>query len=209
MAEQFGQQRTVGAVLFTGFELLDLFGPLEAYGVLPEVFKILTVAEKAGAVASNQGPQAIAEFGFDNCPHLDIMLVPGGFGTRREMHNPAMLEFLRLRSSEARLATTVCSGAILYASAGLLNGRRATTNKLFYKELTGYSPGVKWVASARWAQDGKFVTSSGVSAGIDMTLEVIAQEAGREIAEKIAVSMEYEWHSDGNWDPFAKIHGLV
>ena len=209
MAEQSGPQKTVGAVLFKGFELLDVFGPLEAYGLLPGVFRILTVAEKAGPVASNQGPQAIAEFEFSNCPKLDIILVPGGFGTRREMHNPAMLEFLRLRASGARLATAVCSGAILYASAGLLNGRGATTNKLFYKELTGYSPAVKWVASARWVQDGKFITASGVSAGIDMTLEVIAQEAGRETAEKIAVGMEYEWHSDADWDPFAKIHGLV
>lgn len=209
MVEQSGRQRTVGAVLFKGFELLDLFGPLEAYGMLPEVFRIQTVAQKAGPVASNQGPQAIAEFEFSNCPHLDIMLLPGGFGTRSEMHNPAMLEFLRLHASGARLATSVCSGAILYASAGLLDGRRATTNKLFYKELTGYSPAVKWVASARWVQDGKFITSSGVSAGIDMTLEVIAQEAGRETAQKIAVGMEYDWHSDANWDPFARIHGLV
>jgi transcriptional regulator GlxA family with amidase domain len=137
------------------------------------------------------------------------MLVPGGFGTRREMNNPAMLEFVRRRSCQARLATSVCSGSILYASAGLLDGRRATTNKLFYKELTGYSPAVKWVAAARWVLDGKFVTSSGVSAGIDMTLEVIAQMAGRESAKKVAVGMEYQWHTDPNWDPFAKIHGLV
>ncbi|HEY2664777.1 MAG TPA: DJ-1/PfpI family protein [Candidatus Binataceae bacterium] len=209
MTEASEQRRTVGAVLFEGFELLDVFGPLEAYGMLPELFRIVMVAEKAGPVSSNQGPQAVAEVGFTNCPHLDVMLVPGGFGTRREMNNPAMLEFVRRRSCQARLATSVCSGSILYASAGLLDGRRATTNKLFYKELTGYSPAVKWVAAARWVLDGKFVTSSGVSAGIDMTLEVIAQMAGRESAKKVAVGMEYQWHTDPNWDPFAKIHGLV
>jgi transcriptional regulator GlxA family with amidase domain len=209
MAEVTAKQRTVGAILFKGFELLDVFGPLEAYGILPELFRIVTVAEKAGPVASNQGPQAIAEFGFDNCPQLDIVLLPGGFGTRNQMKYAAMIEFVQRRSGEAEVATSVCSGAILYAAAGLLDGKRATTNKLFFKELTGYRPAVKWVSAARWVQDGKFVTSSGVSAGIDMTLEVIAQLAGRETAKRVAVGMEYEWHTDANWDPFAKIHGLV
>jgi transcriptional regulator GlxA family with amidase domain len=209
MTGKTDSRKTVGTVLFEGFELLDVFGPLEAYGVVPEHFKLVTVAEKAGLVASHQGPRVLAEFGCDDCPHLDILLVPGGLGTRRERNNPAMLEFVKQRAVQAQFATSVCSGAILYASAGLLDGKRATTNKLHYKELTGYSPKVEWVAAARWVQDDKFVTSSGVSAGIDMTLDVIAQIAGHEAANKAAVAMEYEWHTDSHWDPFARIHKLI
>jgi transcriptional regulator GlxA family with amidase domain len=209
MTKQADSHKTVGTVLFEGFELLDVFGPLEAYGIVPEHFKLVIVAEKAGLVASHQGPKASAEFGFDDCPHMDILLVPGGMGTRRERSNPSMLEFLKQRAAQAQFATSVCSGAILYAGAGLLDGKRATTNKLHYKELTGYSPKVNWVAAARWVQDGKFITSSGVSAGIDMTLDVIAHIAGRETANKAAIGMEYEWHTDPHWDPFARIHELV
>jgi transcriptional regulator GlxA family with amidase domain len=91
----------------------------------------------------------------------------------------------------------------------LLDGRRATTNKRAFKWVAEQSAKVNWVREARWVEDGKFATSSGVSAGIDMALAVMARLYGAETAEAIAIAMEYEWHRDANWDPFAKIHGLV
>jgi transcriptional regulator GlxA family with amidase domain len=106
--------------------------------------------------------------------------------------------------------SSVCTGAALLARAGLLDGRRATSNKLSFKWVTEQGPAVEWILrQARWVEDGKFATSSGVSAGIDMTLALIAKLAGAESAERIAIRMEYEWHRDPSWDPFAKIHGLV
>ncbi|MGC1676970.1 MAG: DJ-1/PfpI family protein [Candidatus Binataceae bacterium] len=204
-------QPTIAAVLFPGFELLDVFGPLEAFGMLAEAgqCKILTVAETAGAIASRQGPRTIADFSFDDCPALDLFLVPGGQGTRKEITNDRMLGWLRERAQSTALVTSVCTGAALLARAGLLDGRRATTNKFAFKWVVEQGPRVEWVKEARWVEDGKFLTSSGVSAGIDMALAIIAKLWDLATAERIATRMEYEWHRDAGWDPFAKVHGLV
>jgi transcriptional regulator GlxA family with amidase domain len=204
--------RTVGVLLFEGFELLDVFGPLEAWGMHAEISaacEIVTTAEKAGAVKSAQGPRALADYTLADCPLIDVILVPGGIGTRREVNNAAVMEWLRRRAAEAEIVASVCTGAALLARAGLLDGRRATSNKLSFRWVTEQGPDVEWVRQARWVEDGKFATSSGVSAGIDMTLALIARLAGAEVAERIATQMEYEWHRDPSWDPFAKIHGLV
>jgi transcriptional regulator GlxA family with amidase domain len=203
--------RTFGVVLFEGFELLDVFGPLEAWGMLANMgqCKITTVAERSGAVTSAQGPKAIAEFSFSDCPHLDLMLIPGGIGTRNEISNKTLLDWLKVRAEKAEVVTTVCTGTAILAHTGLLDGRRATTNKRAFKWVAEQRAKVNWVREARWVEDGKFATSSGVSAGIDMALAVMARLYGAETAEAIAIAMEYEWHRDASWDPFAKIHGLV
>ena len=202
-------ERTVGVVLFPGFELLDVFGPLEAFGNLPGMFRVVLVAEEAGPVASAQGPRAVADHGFADCPKLDVMLVPGGIGTREEAENPTLLGWLGRRAGEAEVVTSVCTGAALLARAGVLDGRRATTNKAFFQWVADQGPNVEWVREARWVEDGKFATSSGVSAGIDMALAVIARLVGREVSDNVARAMEYEWHTDATWDPFAKAWGLV
>jgi len=201
------QARTIGIVLFEGFELLDVFGPAEAYGMhdLGGAFRLVMVAEKAGPVASAQGPRAVAEYGFADCPHLDIIMVPGGIGTRRETGNQVLLSWLKERAEQAELVTSVCTGAALLARAGLLDGRRATSNKRALEWVMAQGPRVQWVPLARWVEDGKFATSSGVSAGIDMALAIIGKLVGVAAAETIAVAMEYEWHRDADWDPFAKI----
>jgi transcriptional regulator GlxA family with amidase domain len=203
--------KTIGALLFEGFELLDVFGPLQAWGTLASAggWKIATTAASSGSVASAKGPRAVADHSLVDCPKLDVILVPGGIGTRREVNNEALLEWLRRRSSEAEVVTSVCTGAALLARAGLLDGRRATTNKRSFGWVVEQGPAVQWVKQARWVDDGAFVTSSGVSAGIDMTLAVIARLVSNEAAERIAVGMEYDWHRDASWDPFAKVHGLV
>ena len=205
-------QKIVGVLLFEGFELLDVFGPLEAWGMLAEMtrgYTIVTTAERPGPVKSAQGPRALADCALADCPRIDAMLVPGGIGTRRGAGNAALLEWLRRRAAEAEIVTSVCTGSALLARAGLLDGRRATSNKLAFKWVTEQGPAVEWVRQARWVEDGRFVTSSGVSAGIDMTLAMIARLVDAKTAEQVAIRMEYEWHRDPSWDPFAKIHGLA
>jgi transcriptional regulator GlxA family with amidase domain len=204
-----GSRRTLGVLLFPDFELLDVFGPLEAFGQMKELFRILMVAEASGGVASAQGPQAVAEYGFHDCPPLDVILVPGGMGTRREVGNPVLLEWLARRAATAEIVTSVCTGAALLARAGILEGRRATTNKRAFQWVVDQGPGVRWERRARWVDDGNIVTSSGVSAGIDMALHLIARLAGRDAAEKLAVGMEYEWRADAAHDPFAEIWRLI
>jgi transcriptional regulator GlxA family with amidase domain len=202
-------RRTLGVVLFPEFELLDVFGPLEAFGGLPDRFHVVTVAETAGPVTSAQRTRAVADTSFADCPPCDLLLVPGGIGTRREVGNAALLDWLRTRAASAELVLSVCTGAALLARAGLLDGRRATTNKRAFAWVVEQGPRVTWVKVARWVDDGRFVTSSGVSAGIDMSLHVIARLLGEQVAEDAAVRMEYEWHRDADADPFARRWGLA
>jgi len=203
------QKRTIGVVLFPGFELLDVFGPLEMYGIAKEHFDIRMVAQRGGEVASAQGPKSVVDHTFDDAVDYDILLVPGGMGTRSEVKNEALLSWLKTQAEKVEYMTSVCTGSALLAKAGILDGIRATTNKLAYRWVTAQGPEVLWQAQARWVEDGRFFTSSGVSAGIDMSLALIAKLHGEETAEKVAAFAEYEWHRDAGWDPFAEMHGLV
>ncbi|MBI2800101.1 MAG: DJ-1/PfpI family protein [Gammaproteobacteria bacterium] len=196
--------RTLGAVLYPDFELLDYYGPLEMFGSAGHGLKIVTVAENVGPVRSAQGPSTLAEVNFAQAPALDLILLPGGLGTMEQLGNTVLLGFLRRQAMQAEIVMSVCSGSALLAKAGLLDGRRATSNKLFFSLATAQSDKVTWVETARWVEDGKFFTSSGVSAGTDMALGVIAKLYGRVHADKVAVMTEYEWQSDAARDPFSQ-----
>lgn len=193
----------IGCVLFDGFETLDMFGPVELFGMHEAAFEMRLVAEAPGPVRSAQGWQAVAEAGFDDLAQYDILLVPGGAGTRREVDNPALLGWLKTQAEAARFITSVCTGSALLARAGLLDGKRATSNKRAFDWVTQTGPRVDWVYHARWVEDGRFWTSSGVSAGMDMTLALIAHLLGRPAAENAADWAEYTWHRDADRDPFA------
>jgi transcriptional regulator GlxA family with amidase domain len=201
--------RRIGALIFPGFELLDMFGPLEMFGLLKDEFEICMVAEDEGAVPSAQGPKAIADATYETKAKYDLVLVPGGRGARREVDNPATLSWLKTVQSDAELMLSVCTGSALLAKTGLLDGLQATTNKAAFDWVAGQGPKVKWVKQARWVKDGDYFTSSGVSAGMDMSLAVISHLLGEKTAEQVAIWAEYDWHQDLDWDPFAAIHGLV
>lgn len=196
--------KTVGIVLYDGFELLDVFGPLEMWAYVPE-FNLVTVAEHAGPVKSGQDVEVIADYSFEDCPALDILMVPGGAGTFRELQNDVMLTFLRTRHEESDITTSVCSGSALLAKAGILDGHKATSNKQYFDLATEQSEKVDWVWEARWVDDGDVVTSSGVSAGIDMALHLIRRLYGETTAKAIADGTEYEPHTDPSDDPFARM----
>lgn len=201
--------KTLGAILYKNFELLDLYGPLEMFGSLESDCQIITVADSAGPVASTQGPETVAQYSYSDCPPLDLILLPGGMGTLTELENEDLLSFLKERSQDALYTMSVCSGSAILARAGLLDGRRATSNKQLFKLATMQSDKVDWVEQARWVEDGSFVTASGVSAGTDMALGVIARLYGEERAQLIADFTEYQWHRDATDDPFAKFLNAV
>lgn len=194
--------RTLGVVLYPGFELLDVYGPAEIFGNLGSKLKVVMIAEKAGSVKSAQGPQVVADHGFDDCPPLDLVLVPGGFGTLQQVKNEKLLSWLRERADQAEITMSVCSGSAILAKAGLLDGRKATSNKRYFKLAVDNGPKVNWVEQARWVDDGDRVTSSGVSAGIDMALHVVERLYGTKAAETLADATEYQWHRDADVDPF-------
>jgi transcriptional regulator GlxA family with amidase domain len=198
----------VGAILFEDFELLDFYGPLEMFGLLEGGAKITVVAEKTGAVKSSSGPCGMADATMAGSGGFDVLLIPGGIGTRKEMANPQFLAELKRLAEASRMVATVCTGSFLLARTGLLNGRKATSNKRVFQQVKTYAPKVEWIAKARWVEDGKYFTSSGVSAGMDMALAVIARLCGRETSLQIATRAEYEWHEDSSWDPFAAANRL-
>lgn len=198
----------VGVVLFPGFNLLDVFGPVELLGMLEDRACIRLLAETPGPIESDAGPAALADTALAEAGSLDVLLVPGGSGTRREASNAAFLAELKRHSDRARRVASVCTGSALLAKAGILDGRSATSNKRAFAWAVSQGPNVNWIATARWVEDGKFFTSSGVAAGMDMALGLIARLFGRDTSVAIAQRAEYEWHEDKGWDPFARMNGL-
>lgn len=202
------QRMTVGMVVFDGFQLLDTFGPLEMFGGLRDRVRIVMIAERSGPVASSAGPTVNVDHTFANAPKLDILLIPGGGGTRREVDNPNMIAALKAMSANTPHVASICTGAALLARTGLLDGLKATTNKRAFKWASSQGPKVDWVKQARWVEDGKYFTSSGISAGMDMSLALIAKLFGGDAADRVANGAEYHWNRDPHVDPFAKLNGL-
>jgi transcriptional regulator GlxA family with amidase domain len=196
-------------VLFAGFELLDVFGPVELLSRFPQDISVVMVGPRAGAVRSSQGTEVIATVGYDDAPAPDIVMVPGGLGTRALAADKTFLEWLRRWASDADLVTSVCTGSALLAAAGLLDGYRATSNKRAFAWASGHGSDVEWVASARWVHDRDRWTSSGVAAGMDMTAALIGELFGPVQAQRAAQEIELELHTDATWDPFAAANDLV
>jgi transcriptional regulator GlxA family with amidase domain len=196
----------IGAVLFEGFELLDFYGPMEMFGMLGETeggVEITVLSTKTGPVKSAAGPSGMADAAMDDCGGFDILLIPGGIGTRLLMRDADFLARVKRLAETSKIVATVCTGSMLLAATGLLDGHRATSNKLIFKQVKRSAPNVEWISSARWVEDGKYVTASGVSAGMDMALALIAKLRDRKTALRVARRAEYEWHEDADRDPFA------
>lgn len=203
-----GEKKKLGMVLFDGFELLDVFGPLEMFGMLKDRVEIVMIAEKAGPVRSGAGPAAMADVGFADAPKLDIVMIPGGIGTRREVDRPAFLDAVKTLAQATPQVATICTGSGLLARTGLIDGVRATSNKMAWKWATAQGANVLWVPKARWVEDGKYISSSGISAGTDMALGLIARLYGRDMAQWVAHRTEYRWNENAADDPFAAMNGL-
>lgn len=195
------KSKTIAIVLFDDFETLDVFGPVQMWGRLDD-HRLVTVSETGDLAMSSQGLATVVDYSFADAPQFDIIMVPGGGGTRREVDNPAMLDFLRKQSAGTEWTTSVCTGSALLARAGLLDGRQATSNKRAWAFATSQDGDVVWQGNARWVEDGKFITSSGVSAGTDMALALVEKLYGRARADRIAHGAEYVWNDDAGNDPF-------
>ncbi len=193
----------IGVVLFPGFELLDVYGPLEMFGALGDKVSVTMLAGQAGEITSSSGPKGVADIPLTQADRYDILLIPGGKGTRREVENFRFIDLLRHCVNDARYVASVCTGSALLAKTGSLDGKNATSNKLAFDWVASQGPGVNWIRQARWVEDGRFFTSSGVSAGMDMALGLIQHLYGRELALQTAQWTEYLWNEDKTADPFA------
>ncbi len=195
-------RRRILALVFDGFEMLDLFGPLE---MLCADHDILLVAEAEGTVTASGGPRVAVDATLSALTPgaEDVLLIPGGAGTRREVDNPALIAGIDRIAGTAGLTATVCTGAALLARTGRIDGRPATTNKRAFDWVVSTRPAVDWQRSARWVEDGAVFTSSGVAAGMDMALALLARLSGEAVAEARARRVEHLWRRDPADDPFA------
>jgi len=184
---------TAGIVLFPDAEELDFVGPFEAFGMLAkhidQEWSVVTVAQTRDPVLCAKGLVVVPDRAFDDCPPLDVLLVPGGQGTRVEVDNPTLIEFVQRTGAAARLVTSVCTGALVLERAGFLKGRRATTHWAAMAELRAL-PDVE-VVEQRFVEDGNVITAAGVSAGIDMALYIIGLLKEPQIARNVQKAMEY------------------
>lgn len=218
----------IGVLIYPGFEPLDVFGPVEAFQMIglhtgttkldlvwigPTLDPVSTVPKDyiqlglAGTNGSTVDTRVVPTHTYDNPPEdLEVLLVPGGVGTRVPTSDAAVA-FIAKTYPKLKYLITVCTGAGIAARAGVLDGKRATTNKALWNTTCATSTKVEWVKTARYVVDGNCWTSGGVSAGIDVTLAWAAHVYGEDVARAAANHMEYEWRDDRNWDPFAYMFG--
>lgn len=193
---------TVGLLIFDDVEVLDFCGPFEVFSVARPVgensdefklFTVMTIAEEDRIVTCRGGLLVKPHATIEKHPPLDILLVPGGQGTRRERHNQRLLDWIVQQDLNTNLTTSVCTGALLLAERGLLDHHRATTHWGSIDWMRGMYPNVEMVADARVVDEGHIITSAGVSAGIDMSLHVVSRLFRADVAAWTARRMEYEW----------------
>ena len=201
-------RKRVGIVLFKDVEVLDFCGPFEVFSATrlnedsrreePSPYEVILVAEKNNAVVAAGGMKVLPDYVFENCPKLDILVVPGGWGVREELKNIAMRDWLRARSSEVETLTSVCTGSILLGNAGLLHGLSATTHWRSLEWMRELFPDVTVEFDKRVVEEGRIITSAGISAGIDMALRVVARHHGEGVARATAMHMEYPYPEDND-----------
>jgi transcriptional regulator GlxA family with amidase domain len=201
-------RKRVGILIFPDVEVLDFCGPFEVFSVTrldeqlrreePSPFEVVLVAEQAGSVKTTGGMMVTPHHTIDTCPPLDVLVVPGGWGTRAEIKNPRLLDWIKARAAQVETLTSVCTGSMLLGQAGLLDGRHATTHWRSLQWMRDAFPAVTVEEKLHVVEDGNVLTSAGISAGIDMALKVVARYHGEAVARNTARNMEYRYSPDDN-----------
>ena len=186
--------KTIGILLFDDAEELDWAGPWEVFtamAVLESDDRVVSIAEREGVIRCAKGLRVLADCTFETAPELDVVLVPGGEGTRREVENAHLIGWLRKTGERCEWVTSVCTGALLLHEAGFARGRRVTTHWSFIEALAKRGD-VTVLSDRRYVRDGNLVTAAGVSAGIDMALWLVGQLHGVETARTVQRWIEYD-----------------
>ena len=189
-------------LLFDDFETMDVFGPVEIFGRLTELFSVKFCSLDGGLISNRHGVSIPTEKLENLQDQIELFLIPGGYGTRKEVDNPELIKKITEVTQTCQYVLTVCTGTSLLAKTGLLDGRKATSNKKAFAWVVSTGPQVIWNERARWVVDGKFYTSSGVTAGMDMSLGFLEEHYGIELAERVAKDIEYVWIRDKDNDSF-------
>ncbi|WP_367424290.1 DJ-1/PfpI family protein [Snodgrassella alvi] len=192
----------ISIILYPDFETLDVFGPVEIFGKVPD-WEMQFYSRDGGLISNRDGVQ-IATESFNTMPQseIDTLFIPGGTGARTLILESDYINQLKQLAQKSRYVLTVCTGSALLAKSGLLDGKRATSNKLSFEWVKTSSLQTQWIEKARWVTDGKYYTSSGISAGMDMALAFVQDRAGETVARQIATRIEYRWQQDSQQDEF-------
>lgn len=192
--------RNVLIMLFDDVDTLDFTGPLEVFAITgqratgPVPFAVTTVAERRSPpIISRSGLHLVPDFTYTNAIQADILVVPGGLGARHERHNIQTTGFIKQQAKRAEIVFSVCTGALLLASSGLLDGLAATTHHAALDELAAAAPACRVVRDRRFVDNGQIVTSAGITAGIDTALYIVQRLLGASAASETAAHMEYNW----------------
>lgn len=190
-------KRNVAILIFDEVEVLDFTGPFEVFAVTDEllnheVFHTFTFALTPATVRARNGLKIVPDFALERCPAPNVIVIPGGAGTRPLLQMPVLHEWLRLKARKAEVVMSVCTGALVLGRVGLLDGLRATTHHENLDELRQVAPAAEIVESERFTDNGQVLTSAGISAGIDCSLHVIARLLGEPAVEATARYMEYD-----------------
>jgi len=192
------RQWRVGILLFDDVEVLDFAGPFEVFSVTEiengqQPFVVKTVSEKGNIVIASNGLKVQPDYSFENIPRFDILIIPGGLGAReREIHNDNVIQWITNQMKTVQLMTSVCTGALLLAKAGLLKGRMATTHWASLERLNNEFPQVEVQREVKFVDEGDIITSAGISAGINMSFHIVKRLLGSEVARNTAKIMEYD-----------------
>lgn len=191
------EKRQVGILLFNEVEVLDFAGPFEVFSLARDfnqeaLFQVHTITENGQMIRARNGLKVLPDYNFSNCPQLDILLVPGGYGAEEiEMYNESLLSWITEKAQQVEILASVCTGALLLAQAGFLKGKKATTHWMDLERLANF-PEVDVQKETKYVEDGKVITSGGISAGIDMSFYLVAKLYGVETALATAKRMEYD-----------------
>lgn len=195
----------VNAIVFDDFETLDIMGPVELFGLLQTHYQVQFYSLNGGLISNKHGVTIQTQpFQAIEINSQSILVVPGGIVTFELIKNQKFLDELKTLASQSGSVLSICTGSSLLAATGILDGIKATSNKMAFKLVKKLNDKVLWQAQARWVIDGKFYTSSGVSAGMDMTLAFIHETQGEKVVQLCAEEAEYIWNNDPNVDPFSK-----
>jgi putative intracellular protease/amidase len=192
----------INVILFDDFTLLDAFGPVDVLSRLDKYYQIDYYSQNGGKVTTKPNFE-IETKSFNDINSFDVLLIPGGFGTRKLVDDSTFISSLKNIAEKSDIVLTVCTGSALLAKTGLLKHIKATSNKMSFDWVISQDPDVQWIRKARWIADNKYYTSSGVTAGIDMALAFVKDTFDLEAARKISAALEYNWNQDSKNDPFA------
>ena len=194
--------KNINVILFDNFTLLDAIGPIEVFRCLGEEYDIQFYSQRGGTIKTNPDLHILTK-PIKDIRNDDVLLIPGGIGTREVIKDHSFIDQLHELAMKSQFVLTVCTGSALLARTGLLDNVNATSNKLAFDWVKEQGKNVKWVKKARWVVDGKYYTSSGVTAGIDMALGFVKDTVSQEKAKNISRILEYVWNEDKEVDIFS------